>query len=219
MCFYNFEIKRVKHTKYLGLIVDDTLTWEKHIEYISTKINRNIGILKRTQNFLPKSSLITLYKTLIEPYFRYCNIVWGQCNETLKDKLQSLQNKAVRTIAGQSYKYTNHNGLLKEFGWLSVRNLINLDMGVFMYKTQNGMAPEEFNQLFVPVGNIHGCLTRSAQNGNLQLPKIKLKCAQGSISYSGAKLWNSIPPVIRKAESIVSFKEKYKDHLALVQFA
>ena len=61
-------------------------------------------------------------------------------------------------------------------------------MGVFMYKTQNGMAPEEFNQLFVPEGNIHGCLTRSAQNGNSQLPKIKLKCAQGSISYSGAKL-------------------------------
>ena len=49
------------------------------------------------------------------------------------------------------------------------------------------MAPEEFNQLFVPTGNIHCCLTRSAQNGNSQLPKIKLKCAQGSISYSGAK--------------------------------
>ena len=75
LCFYSFEIKRVKHTKYLGLIVDDPLTWDKHIEYISTKINRNIGILKRTQNVLSKSSLITLYKTLIEPYFRYCNIV------------------------------------------------------------------------------------------------------------------------------------------------
>ena len=37
LCFYNFEIKRVKHTKYLGLIVDDTLTWDKHIEYIFTK--------------------------------------------------------------------------------------------------------------------------------------------------------------------------------------
>ena len=172
LCFYNFEIKRVKHTKYLGLIVEDTLTWDKHIEYISKKIN------------LSRSSLITLYKTLIEPYFRDCNIVQGQCNETLKDKLQILQNKAVRTIAGQSYEYTNHNKFLKEFGWLIVRNLIKLDMGVFMYKAQNGMAPEEFNQLFVPVGNIHGCLTRSSQNGNLQLPKIKLKSGQGSISYS-----------------------------------
>ena len=89
LCFYNFKIKTVKHTKYLGLIVNDTLTWGHHMEYISTKINRNIGILKRTQNYLPRSSLITLHKTLIEPYFRYCNIVWGQCNETLKDKLQS----------------------------------------------------------------------------------------------------------------------------------
>ena len=86
-------------------------------------------------------------------------------------------------------------------------------MGVFMYKTQNGMAPEEFNQLFVPVGNIHGHLTRSAQNGNLQLPKIKLKCAQGSISYSGAKLWSSIPPpppVIRKASPLSLSRKNIK---------
>ena len=114
----------------------------------------------------------------------------GQCRETVKDKLQSLQNKAVKTITGQSYKFLNHNRLLKELGWLS---LIKLDMGVFMYKTQNGMAPEEFSQLFVPVGNIQGYLTRSAENGNLQLPQMKLKCAQGSISHSGAKLWNNIP--------------------------
>ena len=195
LCFHRLEIKRVKHTKYLGLIVvNDTLTWDRHIEYTSTKINRDIGVLKRTLNYLPRSFLIiTLYKTLIEPYSRYCNIVWGQCNETLKDKLQSLQNKTVRTFAGQRYEYTNHNRLLKEIGWLSVRNLIKLDIGVFMYKTQNGMAPQEFSQLFVPVGNMHGYLTRSARNGNLQLPEMKLKCAQGSVSYSGAKLWNSSP--------------------------
>ena len=85
-----------------------------------------------------------------------------------------------------------------------------------MYKTQNGMAPEEFSQLFVSFGKIHGCLIRSAQNGNPQLPKMKLKGAQGSISYSGAKLWNNIP---RDQEGIVSFKEKCEDHLALVQSA
>ena len=92
----------------------------------------------------------------------YCNIAWGQCNTTLKDKLQSFQNKPVRTIAGQSYEYTDHNSLLKEFGWLSVRTLIKLDMRVFMYNTQNDTAPEEFSQLFVSISNIHGCLIWSA---------------------------------------------------------
>ena len=67
------------------------------------------------------------------------------------------------------------------------------------------------------VGNIRAFLTRSAQSGNLQLPKMKLRCAQGSISYSGAKLSNGIPSEIKKAEPIASIKEKCKDHLALVQ--
>ena len=89
LCFHNFEIKTVKHMEYLGLIADDTLTWDRHTEYISTKINRNISVLKRIWNYFPKSSLITLYKILIRPYFRYYNIVWSPCNETLKDKLQS----------------------------------------------------------------------------------------------------------------------------------
>ena len=51
LCFHNFEIKKVKHMKYFGLIVDDTLTWDRHIRYISTKINRNIGALRRTHIF------------------------------------------------------------------------------------------------------------------------------------------------------------------------
>ena len=74
------EIKRVKSVKYLGMIVDDKLTWEQHIGYISEKIVRNIGILKRIRNFIPQESLLLLYHTLVEPYFRYCSIVWGQCS-------------------------------------------------------------------------------------------------------------------------------------------
>ena len=87
-------------------------------------------------------------------------------------------------------QYTDHNRLLKEFRGLSFKNLIQIDIEVFMYKAQNGMVSKEFSQLFVSVGNIHGCLTRSALNGNLLLPKMKL-----------------------------TSQEEYKDQLALVQSA
>ena len=62
-----------------------------------------------------------IYSSLIEPYLRYCNIVWGQCDETLKDKLQALQNKAAKV----KYEDADHHKLLGQFGWLSVGNLIN----------------------------------------------------------------------------------------------
>ena len=49
-----------------------------------------------------------------------------------------------------------------------------------------GILPQNTTRVFA--GNIHGCLKGSAQNGNLQLPKTKIKCAWGSISHAGAKL-------------------------------
>ena len=65
---------------------------------ILTKIACGVGILKRTRSFIPKQSLLTLYQSMIDPYLRYYNTVWGQCNETLLDRLITLQNRAVRSI-------------------------------------------------------------------------------------------------------------------------
>ena len=86
------EVRRVKCVKYLGMIVDDKLTWSQHVDYISSKITRNGAILKHISHCTLKESLLLLYHTLIELYFKYCSIVWGQCSETLRDELQTLQN-------------------------------------------------------------------------------------------------------------------------------
>ena len=78
--------------------------------------------------------LTTLYMTLVEPHFRYCDIVWGQCNETLKDKLQTLQNRAARVICNRQFEdVDDHQELLNHLGWLNVRQLFSLDLGVFVF--------------------------------------------------------------------------------------
>ena len=81
----DYQIRRIKSVKYLGMIVYDTLTWGEHVDYISTKICKNIGIIKRVRTFLPRHSLQTLYGTLAESYLRHCNTVWEQCSDTLKE--------------------------------------------------------------------------------------------------------------------------------------
>ena len=49
------RVKLVKFVKYLGMIVNDKLTWSQHVDYISSKITRNIGVLKRIRHFIPRS--------------------------------------------------------------------------------------------------------------------------------------------------------------------
>ena len=62
---------------------------------------------------------------MTEPCFRYCNVVWGQCNDTLLDRLQTLQTKAARIIANVSYEAADHSGLLCDYSWVNVHNFID----------------------------------------------------------------------------------------------
>ena len=89
-------LRRVVKTKSLGLIIDDNLRWEEHIDYICSKTKRNVGIISRTKGVIPTGLSIQLCKSLVEPYCRYGNTVWGLCNDNLIDKLQRLQNRAAR---------------------------------------------------------------------------------------------------------------------------
>ena len=116
----NTLLKRVPFTKSLGIITDETLSWENHTEYISTKIRHGIGVLGKSKNILSKELLNMLYKTLIEPYFRYGNTVWGQCHQTLLDRLQSVKNRAARIITMIHYEDADHPSILYQIGWLSI---------------------------------------------------------------------------------------------------
>ena len=68
-------LKRVVKTRSLGLIIDDNLRWKDHIDYICSKTKRNVGIISRTKGVISTGSSIRLYKSLVEPYFRYGNTV------------------------------------------------------------------------------------------------------------------------------------------------
>ena len=151
---------------------------------------------------------------MIEPYFRYCSIVWGQCGETLKDKLQTLQDKAARTVAKLRYDEANHYELLTEFGWLSVRNLISLDTAIFVYKEINNLRPEQADSPFQRLDYLHSYNTRSVSNNNLFIPREKTKNFQKTMAFAGRKMWNEIPKEIRMAQTLHSFKEHLKKHLA-----
>ena len=154
------------------------LTWSDHIDYISTKIKRGMGVMKKTSKFLDKNSLLMLYITLVETHFRYCNVVWGQCNGTLIDRLQILQNKAARVITKVKYGDADHLGLTCQLGWLILRGLIKLNLGIFMYKSQNNLLPETAGEFHIPAEMVQSYETRSAVSGNVFQPRCEFTVTQ-----------------------------------------
>ena len=132
-------VKRVYKAKYLGIVIDNKLTWKDHIDYVSLKIKRNLGIMKRVRNDIPKEAFIALYRTMVEPYLRYCNNIWGKCSATLIGKLQTLQNRAARIITNATYDNTDNAKLLRQLNWLNVPQLIDFETASLMYKIENGL--------------------------------------------------------------------------------
>ena len=78
------ELDVVQKTKYLGVQIDCSLDWKEQIKSISGKVSRAVGFLKYSKKYLPRETLVTLYRSLVEPHFRYCCSVWGCCGSTGK---------------------------------------------------------------------------------------------------------------------------------------
>ena len=190
-------ITRTNWTKYLVIIVDANLSWELQIDHISKKINKNIGVMKHIKSCVPKESLLMAYRTLVEPYFRYCNTVWGNCGHTLLNKLQALQNRAARVVNGVSFDEVEQNSLLKSLGWLNIRQLIYYDSALLMFKVSKGIAPESTQGLLEKCDNIHSYGTRAISSGNFYIPKMRTSKGQSSFVFSGASIWNELPTQVK----------------------
>ena len=84
-------ISMIRNTKYLGVYVDQHLSWDVQIATMVRNISKALGMLRYSKQYLPIKSVQTMYKSLVEPYFRYCCPVWGVCGITALDKLQNYK--------------------------------------------------------------------------------------------------------------------------------
>ena len=73
----NNKIERVKETVFLGVVLDENLSWKSHILNVTRKISKSIGIIYKSSFRLQTSALRILYYSLVYPYLMYCVSVWG----------------------------------------------------------------------------------------------------------------------------------------------
>ena len=204
----NTNINHVNAAKFLGITIDQNLTWRKHIDELSKKCSRSIGILYKVRQFLPETALLSLYYTMFLSHINYGITVWGSASETEKERIHILQKRALRAISNSEYRCAS-NPLFIKYNQLKINDLCELDRGTFMYKYCNNLLPHIFNNMFSTNSDNHAYTTRHASD--FQYPKIKLEFSAKSMRYLGVKNWNNIPADIQCSKSLQIFKSKYKE--------
>ena len=91
-------IKRVSEFKYLGVVLDEMLSWNAHVNYIRTKAGKKIGMLRRIRDTIISSTASILYKSFILPVFDCCDTVWNCCGKVNSETLEKLQRRAASII-------------------------------------------------------------------------------------------------------------------------
>ena len=206
----NTTLERVRFTKFLGVLIDECLTWKQHIDCVSKTISRNIGVMNKLKYSIPGRILHTLYCTLITPYLNYGILIWGSTCKSYLDKLIKLQKWAIRTITNSQYR--SHTGpLFAKSNLLNVTDMYTLELGVFMYKYSINDLPVAFKEYFMKRSDIHDYPTRHVNN--LNLTNNRKSFSDHAIRTNGPILWNSLSKTIRESKSVKHFRNQFKQNL------
>ena len=221
------KISEKIYIKYLGVMIDSSLTWNAHIDKISKTIARALGLLYKIRPFVNMKILKMLYYSLVYPHLNYVTEVWGSADPTYLDRILILQKRIVRMLTfnemrQQDYSFPSSDPLFFKLEILKIQDLFKLKIAKFIYKCLNKNTPINFQNWFTLATQTHNYNTRSKFIVSDQLVNTKhlfiqiartLHYGLKQIKVQGAKIWNDLPPYTRIITSLGSFNTKLYRHL------
>ena len=209
-----FQLKKVQSTKFLGVIIDEGLTWEAHIEHLEKKLNSCIVMIKRIKNSIPKSEYLKIYNALFMSHLSYCISCWGGIPAYKLNKISAIQKRCIRLLFGETPNHDHHefyetcararpitdHYAEKSFALEPTKPLFNKHkvlnlQNLFIYH----LFMETFKVLkFRSPMSISNLLTFLPKNDKmrLQVPLVKLTKAKHNFVFKSAQIWNDISPKV-----------------------
>ena len=199
-------IKRESKISFLGVLLDENLTWKDHINCINAKVSKNIGLLYKARFLLDEKCSKQLYFSFIYSYLNYANIAWASTHKSKLKGLLRKQKHASRIIYFKD-KYTHAKPLMQKMKSLNIYQLNIYQILLFMHKVKNNNIPNIFKNSFQLNNNKYN--TKSSQT-TFYKPFCKTTFAQFAISFRGPHMWNVLIPTTPQDASFSIFKSKVK---------
>ena len=202
-------LDRVKETKYLGIILNENLKWNSHINSVKKKISRGSYILSKIRHYVDIQTLKMLYYSLIHPHLNYCITSWGGAPPTTWKPLYILQKKIVRIMTNSNFD--SHSApLFKSLEILNWENLYKYNLAIAIHKIFNNKAPGSNNLTLID--QVHHHFTRLSKSKNFHQHHHNTNLGQSSYTNKGIVIWKTLPTEF-KSLPLVVFKSRVKNYL------
>ena len=147
LTFNNSPVSNVVSQKHLGLILDNRLSFTEHLNSKLPKINKGIGLIKHLSKYLPRKSLLCIYKSFIRPHLDYGDVIYDQPNNiAFCTKIETFQYNAALAITG-AIRGTSRNKLYKELGLESLAQRRWFRKMCLFFKIVNGLTPKYLSDI------------------------------------------------------------------------
>ena len=161
---HNVELESASAAKYLGITIDDDLSWSPHLDNTTKKANQTLGFLKRNIRVHNKDLKSIAYKTLVRPQLEYASIVWYPHYGNDINKFEAVQRRTARW-ATRDYKYTSSvMAMLKDLNLRPVDQRLIDSRLLMMFKVTYDLvaipAPEYLVRSTRQSGHIHSSAYR-----------------------------------------------------------
>ena len=195
------KIKCEKEVKLLGVTIDFELKFNSHISNICKKASRQLNVLKRLGKYLNKLGKLTIYHSFILSNFNFCPLSWHFCNEANTNKIEKIQERALRFIYND-YNSTYENLLIvSKLPTLKVRRLRT--MAIEVYKIIHQESPSYLHDL-IKIKDTKYCFR---YDNITEIPSVRTtRYGLKTFRYAAAKLWNELPNHFRTQTSFNQFK-------------
>ena len=224
----NVPIEKKSEACFLGVLLDEKLTWKHHIAAIKTKMSRYISVLYKLKSILPLSARMHIYNSLIQSHLNYCSLVWGSSCKSNIESLFVTQKKAIRALGPKNVNYFYKDGvcpthtkpIYSNLNILTVHNIILKNILNFIDKINN-------NTTALPI-SILKTIAHDAPSTNIVLEncmdwynRLNTNVYRTSIFLKGPMLYTDImtnnPKLYLQTANKYSFKKHIKTYLLDIQ--
>ena len=210
----NFLEENIKPVTSAKDTLDSNLSYNEHISNLTSSCVRKLCQINRVKNSFDSKTLQSVIEALVINKLTYGSTIWSNTSAKDINKLQLVQNFAVRIIK-KVKKFDHITPSLKEFNWLPMEQLLLYRDSIMAYKCFNNLASSYLTNKFIKRSDI---LYRSTRNcKNLDIPAFKTSSGQKTFWYRAVKIWSNLDNELKQITTVDEFKKKLNEHL-LKQF-